>query len=270
LNHGAQQRNAVGWAGWAHHAGVIAAPLSEDRIRDVEAKIGELPSDYRDFLSLVGEFGAGPGYGLLSPVNGARYPVGGGNFTWTDGEEPKQPARAVLPLAHAGCGVVWLLVLSGAHRGEIWVDARSSDGKARRVASSFSAWYRDWLASAVRDAVPWLQWDAAYCATANVLSQIIEQVERDGVSRDSIPAELARRLRPGSMALASGGSEFFTAKTPLNPCHGCVAIAARFGLTSSLFQAGRESSLGPDAEKDSASRKPGLFARLSEKLRPRN
>ncbi|MDB4981849.1 MAG: hypothetical protein JWM82_2601, partial [Myxococcales bacterium] len=270
LNGGGQQRTAVGWAGWNHHAGVIADPLSADGLRDVEAKLGELPSDYRNFLAVVGEFGAGPGYGLLSPMNGARNPIGDGIFAWVDGEEPKQPARGVLPLAHAGCGVMWLLVLTGSHRGEVWVDARSSDGRARRVAPSFSVWYREWLASAVRDAVPWLQWDAGCCATANVLSQIIEQVELDGIPRDSIPAELAKRLRPGCMALASGGSEFFTAKTPLNPCHGCIAIAARFGLTSSLFQAGREPNLGPDVEKDSASRKPGLFARLADKLRPRN
>lgn len=271
LNDGAQQRNAVGWAGWNHHKGAIADPLSADGLRNVETKLGELPSDYRNFVANVGEFGAGPGYGLLSPVNGACNPVSDGIFDWIDGEEPKQSARGVLPLAHGGCGVMWLLVLKGAHRGEVWVDARSSDGKARRVAPSFGAWYRDWLASAVRDVVPWLQWDAACCATANVFSQIIEQIERDGIRGDSIPEELAKRLSgPGCMALASGGSEFFAAKTPLNPCHGCVAIAARFGLTSSLFQAGREPNLGPDVEKDPASRKPGLFARLTDKLRPRN
>jgi hypothetical protein len=270
LSEGAPRRNAVDWAGWNHHGGALSAPLSADDLGDVETMIGELPTDYRDFLAAIGEFGAGPGYGLLSPMVAARMQTGGGTFAWTDGEGPKQAARGVLPLAHAGCGVMWLLVLTGSHRGEVWVDARSSDGRARRVAASFSVWYREWLASAVRDAVPWVQWDAGCCATANVLSQIIGQVERDGVPRDSIPAELAKRLKPGCMSLASGGSEFFTAKTPLNPCHGCLAIAAGFGLTSSLFQMGRELSLGPNVEKDSASRKPGLFARLTDKLRPRN
>jgi hypothetical protein len=131
---------------------------------------------------------------------------------------------------------MWLLVLAGPHRGEVWVDARSSDGRVRRVARSFSAWYRDWLASAVRDAAPWLQWDAACCATPHVLSQVIQQLEREGVSREAVRVELAKRLKPGSMALASGGSEYFAAQTPLNPCHGCVALAARFGLESNLFQ----------------------------------
>jgi hypothetical protein len=267
LSAGAQPRNAVDWSGWKHHRGALAEPIAAEQLRELETELGALPSDYRDFLAVVGVSGAGPGYGLLSPVNAARMPIARGTFAWIDGEAPTQPACGVLPLAHAGCGVMWLLVLSGPHRGEVWVDARSSDGKAQRVAPSFSVWYRDWLASAVRDAVPWLQWDASCCATAGVLSQVIEQLVSEGVPRDSIAAELANRLVPGSMALASGGSDYVAEKTPLNPCHGCVGIASRFGLASNLFQAGQELTLGENPGDSPAPRKPGLFARLTGKLR---
>ena len=264
------QRAAVDWPGWKHHGGALAAPLPRETLREIEAQLGALPSDYRDFLAVVGSSGAGPGYGLITPINDAHSTIARGMFPWADGEEPREPARGVLPLAHAGCGVMWILVLAGPHRGEVWVDARSSDGKGRRVAASFSAWYRDWLSWAVRDAVPWLQWNAACCATANVFSQLLGQLERDCVPRDSIPAELAKRLKPGSVALASGGSEYFMAKTPLNPCHGCVRLAGRFGLASSLFQVGQEPNLNPNPVDSAPPRKPGLLTRLTDKLRPRN
>jgi hypothetical protein len=262
-------RAAIDWPGWRHHGGSLSPPLSPESVDAIEAQVGQLPSDYRDFLTAVGESGAGPGYGLLAPTNPAHRPIARGSFAWADGEEPNAPACGVLPLAHAGCGVMWLLVLAGPHRGEVWVDARSSDGAARRVSPSFSVWYRDWLASTVRNAVPWLQWNVACCATASVFSQIMDQLQRDGVARDALAAEVGRRFKPGSMALASGGSEYFAAKTLLNPCHGCVQLAARFGLAANLFQVGRE----PDGAAQVAGAppaRPGLLARLTQKLRPRN
>src|SRR6185503_8974062 len=128
--------------------------------------------------------GAGPGYGLL-PASAA---LAAGTFDWRDGEEPDGPPGGVLPLAHAGCGVMWLLVLRGPRRGEVWVDAGGSDRRARRVAGSFDAWYRSWLDCAVRDSGPWTQWDGGACATPHVLSQVLDQIEAEGVGPDEAVA----------------------------------------------------------------------------------
>jgi hypothetical protein len=184
-------------------------------------------------------------------------------------EEPSGPLTGVLCLAHAGCGVMWLLVVRGRHRGEVWVDARSSDGKAYRCAASFTTWYRDWLAIAVHDGRPWIQWDEGRCATANVISKLLTAIEREGITGDALSAEVANRLGPGAICLMSGGSSYFAPKTPLNPCEGCVVLAGRFSPRTDLFQRGREVALEVakhDAPAAIAAAKPGWFARLRDKL----
>src|SRR6185295_13061790 len=120
-----------------------------DVVADIETTVGALPPDYRRFLIEVAAAGAGPGYGLLAPTGEAQQRLAEGTFSFRDGASPTDGPAGVLALAHAGCGVMWFLVLGGPHRGEVWCDARSSDGKVRRVAGSFTEWYRDWLGSAV-------------------------------------------------------------------------------------------------------------------------
>lgn len=253
--------STVNWHGVRHHRYLLAPPMPVEALADLEARIGQLPADYRDFLATVGEAGAGPGYGLLSPRKDMQMSHARGEFAWDDGESPRGGLAGVLCLAHAGCGVVWLLVISGRHRGEVWVDAASSDGKARRCATSFSSWYRDWLNAAVRDLRPWIQWDSLCCATASVISQLLEAVERRGITGDAQRAEVANQLGPGAVRLMSGDGPYFPAKTTLNPCEGCVDLAARFSPRRDLFQAGRE----PDVATSAA--KQGWFSRLSERFK---
>ncbi len=265
LTQASSPRNCVDWPGWKQHGGVLAPTLTADATAALEGRVGSLPADYRDFLASVGASGAGPGYGLLSPLADAQVSFARGSFAWEQETKPSEPPHGVLVLAHAGCGVMWLLVLDGQHRGEVWVDARSSDGKVRRVASSFSSWYRDWLSSSIRDAVPWLQWDTACCSTAHALSRFIESLERDGVSKEAIRSEVTKRLKPGAMSVMSTGSSYFPAQTKLNPCHGCVSLVAQFNRGPNLFQPGEEPFIGAPGDSPKPGR--GWFAKLADKVR---
>lgn len=228
------------WPGARHHGYALAPPLPEARLAALEARVGPLPADHRDFLGTVGASGAGPGYGLLSPFDDRQQSLARGSFGWRDGEAPDGDPTGVLALAHAGCGVMWLLVVHGERRGEVWVDATSSDGKARRCATSFSAWYRDWLSSAVRERQPWTQWDVSRCSTPNVLSNMMRSIEGEGVPPDDVPAELAKRMDGGTMCVTSWGSAYFPAESPLNPCQSCVHLVVRLCGRAEVFQPGRE------------------------------
>ena len=246
-------RRSASWRGWGAHEGALAEPLSADDLATLERKVGPLPGDYRAFLRDVAPSGAGPGYGLLSPMEAAQQRFAHGQLTWQDGEESQGRPEGVLPLAHAGCGVFWLLVLRGPAEGEVWVDAGGSDGRVRRVAGSFSEWYRAWLASAVRDAAPWCQWDSMCCATPNVLSQVLESIEKDGYRGDGARARLGElNLK---ISIRSRGGLYFDEQALLDPCHSCVLLAESSGLRDVAFQ--RHGS-GPPTPAQS----PGLLSRL--------
>ena len=253
------------WSGALHHRHVLAPPLAAEQVAAVEAQIGPLPADYRDFLASVAGSGAGPGYGLLSPLAEVQLAFAAGQFDWIDGEAPRGTAAGAVCLAHAGCGVMWLLVVTGRHRGEVWVDARSADGKGHRCAASFAAWYRDWLTSAVRGASPWIQWDAGRCATAGVISKMMQALERDGVVGHAMRTELAK-LDRGAISVMSAGGSYFAPKTPLNPCEGCVDLVASITARPGVFQPGRELNLGATRRTPATAKaRPGWVARLRGK-----
>ena len=51
------------------HGFRLGRVMSEDQLRSLEADLGlGLPEEYRSFLLLVGGGGAGPEYGLMTPV----------------------------------------------------------------------------------------------------------------------------------------------------------------------------------------------------------
>jgi len=235
-------RRTISWPGWAAHKGKLGAPLSASEIETLARHVGPLPADYRAFLRDVAGSGAGPGYGLLSPMAEAQQRFARGELAWSDGEEAAAPPAGVLPLAHAGCGVLWVLVLRGAAAGEVWVDAIGSDGRARRVAGSFSEWYRAWLVSAVRDAAPWCQWDAMCCATPNVLSQVLESLQKDGYRGERARTRLAElKLK---ISIRSQGGRYFAEQALLDPCQSCVTLTQSFGLDDVAF---RRAGDPPDA-----------------------
>ena len=238
----AMLRHAANWPGWQHHGGILAPPLAPGELAAVEVSLGALPADYRSYLLEVSRGGAGPGYGLLPPTSQLQRHIATGDFTWIDGAEPAADPRGVLALAHAGCAVMWFLVLRGEHRGEVWVDARSSDGIARRVAPSFDVWYRDWLASSVRNSTPFVTWDPMCCATAQILQHWVETLREEGVAAADLPAVMPKRVGIGAFALATGGGPGFSRGQGINPCQGCVQAAKNLGLEPAVFVAGIEPS----------------------------
>ncbi len=227
-------RRAVEWNGWRSHDGWLAPPMDGGIVRALEADLGPLPDEYRSFLLTVGAWGAGPGFGLVRPTAPTHKRYAAGAMGWIDGESSEAEPRGVLPLAHAGCGVVWVLVLEGEHRGEVWVDAAGSDGNARRVAGTFDEWYRSWLESAVRDESPWCQWDRSGCSTPRAISELLRSLESKGMTDAETRAELAGC----TMASASIGDRYFDHGAILDPCHSCVLLAARFGMGERAFARG--------------------------------
>ncbi len=247
-------RGLVDWIGWGPHKGVVGKPASDIEVKRLETKIGRLPDDYRQFILSVQASGAGPGYGLLSPFAAEQQSLASGEFVWRDGEEPDGDPAGVLALAHAGCGVVWLLVLGGQHEGEVWVHAVGSDGLVRRVAPDFISWYRDWIDALVRNDRVFAQWDAACCATPSVLSQMIDAREKEGIATEEAVAELSS-LDTGSIGIMSGGGRYFGEGDPLDPCQSCCAMVSQLGIGLDVFKPGI-------APKQGRERKQGVLGRL--------
>jgi len=148
----------------------LSSPLSEKEILDFEASHSiALPADYREFLLKVGGSGMGPPkFGLLrlGEVESKHVPdyLKGGygdrlvrEFPLTEGwmweGEQGSPdfagrlesvEQGCLALGNDGCGMFWLLVVSGACRGEVWqVCGEGITPCMPRLA--FGEWYLKWL-----------------------------------------------------------------------------------------------------------------------------
>jgi hypothetical protein len=140
--------------------------LTEDNVSAFEQKHGvELPRGYRQFITEIGNGGEGPPfYGLLAlgevPDDHDRsdsevlhdirkpFPLTKG-WVW-EGEQDEKPElhqtidHGNLVLGTDGCAIYWLLVVSGAERGQIWcrVDVGIQPCAPRR---DFLSWYEHWL-----------------------------------------------------------------------------------------------------------------------------
>jgi len=126
----------------------LAAFESANRIR--------LPNDYRRFLAIVGNGGAGPFYGL-APLNAdgqdlsRPFPF----TTATDAFADEELERllnfrvgypGILEICDHGCAVFSCLVVNGPAYGTIW------DGREDLYPTglTFGMWYRRWLERALR------------------------------------------------------------------------------------------------------------------------
>ena len=233
-----EPRVQLSWPGWTQHGGELGPSASELDLARLESAIGDLPGDYRAFLASVAASGAGPGYGLISPFGPAQLELATGDFDWADGETPEAAPQGVIALAHGGCGVMWLLVLRGPHRGSVWVDGGGSDEIARLIAPSFTAWYSEWLDSIIRNEEQFVQWDVGCCAAPAAFSQFLDAQNEAGKTNDEALESLVKQMKPRAMALSSGGGPYFDAGDALFPCHGCCRLATRLGLSVDIFQTG--------------------------------
>jgi hypothetical protein len=158
----------------------------------------ELPPDYRAFLQLLGDGGAGPGYGLspLQPWNVPAFYCEIGSAPSSDKTRPalirdSEPSRpfpfeeewivpqtddplelpgeanpydGCLLLSEMGYGTQCFLVVAGAAAGEVWYDTTPADGALAPSGQSFATWYEAWLDEQIR---------------MGATSRIYDQIEHD-------------------------------------------------------------------------------------------
>jgi hypothetical protein len=135
------------WLGPTLSESELAAFESANRIR--------LPDDYRRFLAVVGNGGAGPFYGLEPLGTFGRdlsqqfqITIATDALTHEDlerlGDRDEYPG--ILEFCHHGCFIHSYLVVNGAAYGTIW------DGREDFYPTglAFGAWYRRWLDRALR------------------------------------------------------------------------------------------------------------------------
>ncbi len=141
-----------------------------------------LPTDYREFLRLVGSAGPGPDCGIFSPLQ--HFPGSGfedcledavdlslsfphseawngltgleeGDEDWKDSFHPRHVPGSLI-IGDRGCGSWTRIIITGPLAGEIWYDERADSGGLLPALSAdgerltFLPWYLNWL-----EAVAW-------------------------------------------------------------------------------------------------------------------
>lgn len=170
--------------GAEEHSFVLEPALNHTQVAEFETRWHvELPQEYRDFITKVGNGGAGPAYGMFSlskamsyrgmnlpadflsspfPYQSLYNPYDDPNLTeyWqrsvsgdvTKDEYESRKLKEVagtLVLCHEGCGYLHLLIVSGSARGQMWLDATVSDGGYVPLEVGFLDWYERWLDDAL-------------------------------------------------------------------------------------------------------------------------
>ncbi len=203
-----------------------------------------VPDDYAWFVTNVSASGAGPGYGLMSPVHEAQASLREGTF---DGTAP----RGVIALAHHGCGALTLLVCGGPHHGEVWVDARSNEAGFSRIASSFREYYFGWiLRSARREPEPRVL-DPSGCAMPRALSSFLNALDPGADAKAAVSG-----LSNGAVATTATGDEYFDQGDNLDLCTGCWHVGYGLGLQPRHVVAGVQPKQGRGAESGWTQNKP--------------
>ena len=155
------------------HQYKLAAPAGEEAIQEFEEQQGiRLPEEYRDFLMLVGNGGAGPYYGLyglkalkeeLSDSHGVRlyrvmeepviYPKMS-EEEWDRMADPEgrrkgeevHPYAGILPIGTQGCTLMTGLMLVGPYRGQVvYYDEDFCGPPFFAREKGFLEWYERWL-----------------------------------------------------------------------------------------------------------------------------
>lgn len=175
----------------ANAHGYLLEPVLEERtVAAFESRHGiALPADYREFVTRVGNGGAGPFYGVFRL---GEMDDGHGHAPWNSGEfvgDPRlpfphreawnlgprelenlqdadddeellqaywRPVDGAVPLCHQGCALRDWLVVTGPEAGRVWHDATAEYGGWTPLVEepsgahlSFEAWYLRWLDAAL-------------------------------------------------------------------------------------------------------------------------
>lgn len=215
--------------GARRHAYRLGPPLAVDVVAAFEADVGTVvPVAYRRFVTEVGHAGAGPFHGLWPLDHPQQRACARGAF------DPDAPGvalyRGVIALGHVGCGQLALLVVQGAHAGEVWIDARAADAGVVRAVPDFTSYYRAWIDALTRDELLRGVAPPGACPLPRALSQYLAQYEaRAGVAPGALaPAELRvafTRLPVGAIRCeATGDDPFFAPGTSLDRCPNCALM----------------------------------------------
>ena len=170
------------------HKFVLNPTISEKDVRKFEEEFQiELPADYIEFITQIGNGGAGPGNGLfpldkwnceLENTNkdflktpfphikewNIENPFHVKSQEFTEFEHnyyASEHVTGAIRISHYGCGIMYMLVVSGLEKGHIWVDDRCSDYgicPATKESPTFEKWYMDWLEKSVNAIQPVKKW----------------------------------------------------------------------------------------------------------------
>jgi len=143
----------------------IDALVNFEREYDVQ-----LPKDYADFLTQIGNGGIGPYYGLYSlaesvaddpshkcraflappfPLTEFFNPYDEDENATDDEVFDEQYICGSIVLSHQGCGYYDRLVITGPQAGQVWSDGRVSDQGIGPLGCDFYTWYDRWVTDAL-------------------------------------------------------------------------------------------------------------------------
>ncbi|MCA8912982.1 MAG: hypothetical protein KDB82_14880 [Planctomycetes bacterium] len=187
------------------HDYALRPVLSAERLAEIESAAGvKLPSDYVEFITTVGNGGAGPGYGLL-PLDGPGQVEGlAGEFPVAHNWQPKPDDPVVegmggydaeiwtagaLGLCDMGEGVIAMLIVNGPEqvRGHVFMECRAMEWGMLDAYPSFTAFYEDWLNNAANP--QWTQFPVppASCSAVNAVFNYVGSVaEQNGTTPEKL------------------------------------------------------------------------------------
>lgn len=255
------------------HGFKLAPPMPEAQVARIESAIGvRLPEDYREFLTQVGAFGAGPGYGLVNLDHPSQWDgpasaefivptvcvITGNDGSEVVGHSNFTPEReGMVMLADHGCGKLSLLVVNGEDVGAVYTDLTGIDAGLVRCHDDFWQWYGAWLDELRRGTESPALGDPSLCSTPRALSNYFRNYAEKalGSPEASISPEQMRVLLEG---IGNGGircgteaGRFFIEQN-VRMCASCVSMLANLthnGLRLSAIEPGA----GPLAETESSS-----------------
>jgi hypothetical protein len=168
---GAKEEEAIGdFYGWCHRY-LLEAPIATEEIANFERQQGiTLPDDYRQFLTQLGNGGAGPDFGIFALGKREEEPLPdivlenlriefAFDEAWNETSLLDKPElyygyevlAGAVPIATQGCAMDYWMVVSGPRKGEIWFDKRTDGAGVEPVCGvdgrhmSFGTWYETWL-----------------------------------------------------------------------------------------------------------------------------